>query len=203
MPRSPHHQLRPGAYDLDTTAILLDRSGRVRSDADFVFYNQPTTPDGAIRHTGAAPGGATACETLDIALNGLHLDIHRVVAAVSVDGGRFADDHDLRVSATTTNPATEYVFQPDATVETALVCLEIYPPRRDLATSRRRTGLRRRPGRARPRFRRRRRLTRLDTRIGADQFLRRVADHSPIAPRSGCSAPQPAAHDPPTHPRPR
>ena len=120
---------RPSANDLDASAILLDHSGRVRSDADFVFYNQPTTPDGAIRHTGATPGGATASETLDIALNGLHLDIHRVVAAVSVDGGRFADVQDLRVTATTPDPATEYVFQPAATVETALVCLEIY--RRD------------------------------------------------------------------------
>jgi stress response protein SCP2 len=56
-------------------------------------------------------------------------DIHRVIAAVSVDGARFADIHDLRVTATTTNPATEYVFQPASTVEIALVCLEIY--RRD------------------------------------------------------------------------
>jgi stress response protein SCP2 len=46
-----------------------------------------------------------------------------------VDGGRFADVHDLRVTATTTSLATEYVFQPAATVENALVCLEIY--RRD------------------------------------------------------------------------
>jgi stress response protein SCP2 len=120
---------RRGAHDLDASAIVLNRSGRVRSDADFVFYNQPTTPDGAIRHSAATPGGASAIETLDIALNGLPLDNHRVVAAVSVDGGRFADVHDLRVTATTTNPATEYVFQPAATVETALVCLEIY--RRD------------------------------------------------------------------------
>ena len=51
------------------------------------------------------------------------------MVAVSVDGGRFADVHDLVVTATTTSPATEYVFQPTATVEAALVCLEIY--RRD------------------------------------------------------------------------
>src|SRR6185312_9594547 len=120
---------RPGAHDHDASAILLNRSGRVRSDTDFVFYNQATTPDGALRRTGSSPGGATASETLDIALNGLPVDIHRVVAAVGVDGGRFADVHDLRVTATTTSLAAEYVFQPAATVETALVCLEIY--RRD------------------------------------------------------------------------
>lgn len=51
------------------------------------------------------------------------------MAAVSVDGGRFPDVHGLRVTATTTNPATEYGFQPAASVETALACLEVY--RRD------------------------------------------------------------------------
>jgi stress response protein SCP2 len=37
--------------------------------------------------------------------------------------------HDLRVTVTSTRPATDYVFVPAATVETALVCIEIY--RRD------------------------------------------------------------------------
>jgi len=58
-----------------------------------------------------------------------HPHVHRIVAAVSVDGGRFADVHDLRITATTTGPAAEYMVQPAATTETALVCLEIY--RRD------------------------------------------------------------------------
>jgi hypothetical protein len=47
---------------------------------------------------------------------------------VSVDGESFADIHELCVYATT-SPATEYAFQPAASVETALVCLKIY--RRD------------------------------------------------------------------------
>ena len=120
---------RPGAHDLDASAILLNRNGWVRSDADFVFYNQPATPDGAIRHTQRLPAGRPPLSRSTSRLNGLPLDIHRVVAAVSVDGGRFANVHDLRVTATTTSPATEYVFQPAVTVETALVCLEVY--RRD------------------------------------------------------------------------
>ena len=119
---------RTGAHDLDASAILLNQNGRVRSDADFVFYNQPTTPDGAIRHTASTPGAATATETLHIALDALHPDVHRVVAAVSVDGGRLTDIHDLRITSAA-SPATEYAFPPAATVETALICLEIY--RRD------------------------------------------------------------------------
>ena len=117
-----HAVTRAGAHDLDASAILLNRSGRVRSDADFVFYNQPATPDGAVRQTATTPGGATSTETLHIATDNLSPDVHRIVAAVSVDGGRFANVHDLVVTATTTSPATEYVFQPAATVETALVC---------------------------------------------------------------------------------
>jgi stress response protein SCP2 len=91
------------------------------------LYNQPTS-DGATRHTAATPGGATAAETLTVALDRLHRDIDRVAATFRVDG-RFADVRDLRVTATTTSSATKYLFQPAETVETALVCREIY--RRD------------------------------------------------------------------------
>ena len=71
-----------------------------------------------LRHARATV--ADACE------RNLAPDIHRIMAAVSVDGGRFADVNDLRIAATVVNPPTHYVFQPAATVETALVCLEIY-----------------------------------------------------------------------------
>ena len=41
---------------MDSSARALDETGRVRSDADFVFYNQPVHPPGAIRHEGRGPG---------------------------------------------------------------------------------------------------------------------------------------------------
>src|SRR4051794_9208501 len=34
-------QAGPGVPDVDASALLLTGGGRVRSDADFVFYNQP------------------------------------------------------------------------------------------------------------------------------------------------------------------
>ena len=79
---------------------------------------------GVARHSGPpnsphAPSGSRSSITL----------ADRSLAAVSVDSGRFADVHDIRVTATTSNRNAEYVFQPAATVETALVCLEVY--RRD------------------------------------------------------------------------
>jgi restriction system protein len=120
---------RTALHDLDASAVLLSSAGRVRSDADFVFYNQPNSPDGAIRHTGHTPDGATTTESIHIALDALDPDIQGVLVAISVDGGHLADVQDLRVTATPTRSATEYVFLPTGTVETALVCIEIY--RRD------------------------------------------------------------------------
>jgi hypothetical protein len=46
---------RTGHHDLDASALLLDARDASRSDRDFIFYNQPTTPDGSIGHNGKAP----------------------------------------------------------------------------------------------------------------------------------------------------
>ncbi len=39
-------------FDLDASAFLLVAGDRVRSDADFIFYNNLRSSDGAVEHTG-------------------------------------------------------------------------------------------------------------------------------------------------------
>ena len=51
----------PGAPDVDASALLLV-SGKVRSDADFVFYNQPSHSSGAVRHEGKRTAGASTTD---------------------------------------------------------------------------------------------------------------------------------------------
>ena len=46
----------PGVPDVDASALLLV-AGKVRSDADFVFYNQPAHSSGAVRHEGKRDAG--------------------------------------------------------------------------------------------------------------------------------------------------
>ncbi len=41
-----------GVPDVDASALLLGANGKVASDDDFVFYNQPTHPSGAVQHAG-------------------------------------------------------------------------------------------------------------------------------------------------------
>jgi hypothetical protein len=45
-----------GAPDVDVSALLLGADGRVRSDADFVFYNAPAGGDGSVRLLGKRTG---------------------------------------------------------------------------------------------------------------------------------------------------
>ena len=40
------------AFDLDGAIFLLNAAGKVRSDADFVFYNNLKSTDGSIVHSG-------------------------------------------------------------------------------------------------------------------------------------------------------
>ena len=40
------------AFDLDASAFLLGAGGKVRSDADFVFYNNPKSVEGSVVHQG-------------------------------------------------------------------------------------------------------------------------------------------------------
>lgn len=74
-----------GVPDIDGSALLLRDTGRVSSDDDFVFYNQPGHPSGAARHAGK--NGTVDAVEIDIA--SLPDAIERVVLAASADGGTF------------------------------------------------------------------------------------------------------------------
>ncbi|MBW8901655.1 MAG: TerD family protein, partial [Massilia sp.] len=46
------------AFDLDGAVFLLSNAGKVRSDADFVFYNNLKSVDGSVVHSGDNRTGA-------------------------------------------------------------------------------------------------------------------------------------------------
>jgi tellurium resistance protein TerD len=39
-------------FDLDASALLCGENGKVLSDDNFVFFNNLTSPDGSVEHTG-------------------------------------------------------------------------------------------------------------------------------------------------------
>ncbi|OIJ93616.1 Tellurium resistance [Streptomyces colonosanans] len=116
----------PGVPDADASALLL-AAGRVRSDADFVFYNQPAHISGAVRHEGKRNAGGQVTDTLLVDLARVEPAIETVVLVASADGGSFGQVPGLHIRVLDAQQGTEMArFDPTATVETAFVLGEFY-----------------------------------------------------------------------------
>ncbi|MFJ4738776.1 TerD family protein [Streptomyces sp. NPDC088775] len=120
-----------GVPDVDASALLLGAGGRVRSDEDFVFYNQPRHPSGLVRRLPkrSVPEGLT--DTIEADLAGLDASVEQVVVAASSDGAAFAQVHDLRIllydaAAADGDPLAVFDVRPETGEETAIICGELY-----------------------------------------------------------------------------
>ena len=105
---------------LDIAALLVTQSGKVRSDDDFVFYNQPTGPGVRL----ASP------TTLQLDLPQVPPDIDKLVLTASLDGTRsktFATVRQISITVSDLSGAPIARFDPsDLGTETALVLIEVY-----------------------------------------------------------------------------
>lgn len=124
------------AFDLDASAFLLGESGKVRSDDDFIFYNQLKSACGSIEHTGDNRTGAGDGddEALKISLTKVPDSIKRVVICVTIHdaenrkqsfgqvGGAF-----MRVvNLDDNNEIVRFDLSEDYSTETAMIFGEIY-----------------------------------------------------------------------------
>ncbi|MGW2459811.1 TerD family protein [Streptomyces sp. NPDC001761] len=117
----------PGVPDADASALLL-ADGKVRSDGDFVFYNQPVHSSGAVRHEGKRTAGGRVTDTLWVDLARVEGAVERIVLAASADGGTFGQVPDLSIEVTdaASGQVVARFDSPGATVETAFVLGEFY-----------------------------------------------------------------------------
>ncbi|MFB6441646.1 TerD family protein [Streptomyces sp. NPDC056411] len=108
---------------LDVSGLLLAADGKVRSDADFVFYNQPGGP--GVTHSAAAGGGDTI--TVDTAA--VPADVEKIVVTASLDapGATFAGTEPTGTVTDADHGTVLASFTPPRLgPETALVVVEIY-----------------------------------------------------------------------------
>ncbi|MFF8968919.1 TerD family protein [Streptomyces sp. NPDC014995] len=88
-----------GEGDADVSVLLLDGNGKVRSDADFYFYNNPVAADGSVQLLGKVPAGEGSEDRIGFDLTAIPADVERVVVAASrYEGARFGELEDLRVT---------------------------------------------------------------------------------------------------------
>ncbi|GAA2126584.1 TerD family protein [Actinomadura napierensis] len=120
-------QSGPGVPDADASALLLAESGRVRSDDDFIFYNQPAHASGAVRYEGKQQGPTTV-DALSVDLGRVEPAVEKIVIAASSDGGTFGQFQGLYVRVADASGGTEVARfdSPGATSETAFVLGELY-----------------------------------------------------------------------------
>lgn len=123
-------------FDLDASALLLTAAGKVRSNDDFVFYNQLSSADGSVTHQGdnRTGEGEGDDEQVLIDLAAVSAQIEKIVIIVSIDQaearrqnfGQVRDAFCRVVNEETDNEIVRYDLTEDAAAETCMIFAEIY-----------------------------------------------------------------------------
>ncbi|MFJ8537812.1 TerD family protein [Streptomyces sp. NPDC093591] len=120
-----------GVPDVDASALLLGPDGRVRSDEDFVFYNQPRHPSGQVWRLGKKRLTEGLTDTIQTDLAGVEAAVGQILLVASADGVTFDRVRDLRIllydaAAADGDPLAYFDVKPETGAETALICGELY-----------------------------------------------------------------------------
>ena len=123
-------------FDLDGSAFLLNASGKVRSDADFIFYNQPKSDNGAVAHQGDNRTGAGEGddEVIEVNLSAVPADVDKIAITVTIHDadarkenfGQVSSAFIRCVNADSNVEIARFDLSEDASVETAMIFGEIY-----------------------------------------------------------------------------
>lgn len=121
------------SFDLDASALLIAATGKVRSDGDFVFFNQAVSADGSVKHLGdnRTGEGDGDDEKITVDLSAVPADVDKIVFAVSIyDGnnnfGSVRNAFIRVVNEDTNEEIVRYDLSEDYSTETALVFAELY-----------------------------------------------------------------------------
>jgi len=123
-------------FDLDASAFLIGANGKVRSDADFVFYNQTKSGCGSVEHTGDNRDGQGDGddEQLIVALDRVPADVAKIALTVTIHdakarGQSFGQVGGAFVRVVNNDSGTEivrYDLSEDYSTETAMIFGELY-----------------------------------------------------------------------------
>ncbi len=124
------------AFDLDASAFLLNAGGKVRSDADFIFFNQSTSADGSVQHMGDNTTGAGDGddEVIKVDLSAVPAEVDKIAVSVTIHEAEARKQNFGMVSQAFVRVVNEadgaeivrYDLSEDFSVETALIFGEVY-----------------------------------------------------------------------------
>jgi tellurium resistance protein TerD len=123
-------------FDLDGSAFVLSASGQVRTDKDFIFYNNLKSEDGSIEHMGdnLTGSGEGDDECIKINLTAVAADVQKVAITVTIheadkrsqNFGMVSNAFVRVVNDDNGSEIARYDLSEDASTETAMVFGEIY-----------------------------------------------------------------------------
>ncbi len=123
-------------FDLDASAIGCNAEGKVLTDQHFIFFNNLTSPDGAIQHTGDNLTGEGEGDDEQIKVNvaSTPQEIDKIVFPVSIydadnrqqNFGQVRNAFIRVVNDANGQELARYDLSEDASTETAMVFGELY-----------------------------------------------------------------------------
>jgi tellurium resistance protein TerD len=124
------------AFDLDGSAFLLKADGKVRSDADFIFYNNLKSTDGSVTHAGDNTSGAGDGddEKIMVDLSMVPAEVDKISVGVTIHDaearkqnfGMVGKAYIRCLDANGDKEIARYDLSEDGSTETAMVFGEIY-----------------------------------------------------------------------------
>ncbi|MGG8295718.1 TerD family protein [Klebsiella sp. 141251] len=123
-------------FDLDASAFLLSETGKVRSNSDFIFYNNLKSADGSVTHTGdnRTGEGDGDDESLIIKLDMIPANVAKIVFVVTIHDAQMRRQSFGQVSGAFIRlvnndsqlEVARYDLTEDASSETAMLFGELY-----------------------------------------------------------------------------
>jgi len=114
--------------DTDLSALLLNATGKVRSENDFVFYGAPSSPEGSVKYADKNNAADGYTHELTISLADVPADVDKVAITLTIDPETpktFAEVKDLTFSIL--DGANELIsFGASGDKENAFIIAEVY-----------------------------------------------------------------------------
>ena len=123
-------------FDLDASMFVLKEDNKVRSDSDFIFYNNRTGADGAVEHLGdnLTGEGEGDDEQIKVNLNAVPQDVANLAVGVTIheadtrrqNFGMVSNAFIRVINGADNSEIARYDLSEDASTETAMVFGEVY-----------------------------------------------------------------------------
>jgi tellurium resistance protein TerD len=123
-------------FDLDASALMLNTSGKVPTDGHFIFFNNLTSPDGSVQHTGdnLTGEGEGDDEAIKVGVAATPADIDKIVFTVSIydaeqrgqSFGQVRNAYIRVINDANGQELARYDLTEDASTETAMNFGELY-----------------------------------------------------------------------------